>query len=105
AYAADDFSGPLVAGIGSTIQIAGGGRVASVRANVAISSDGARATVRVLSPDGRHHDLPLSAGTPLVDVELPFAGAPAAGHWRLEVGVRHGSGQPGLGTLRIRTDF
>jgi long-chain-alcohol oxidase len=108
AYAAEDTPVALVPGAGSTIKIIGDGKLSSVRAGagiIATSGDNARATLRVIAPDGRHHDLPLLAGSALDNVELPLTGGPAAGSWRLEIGVRDGIGLLTHWTLAIRTDL
>jgi len=72
---------------------------------LAASDAAVRATLRVIAPDGRHHDLALRTGV-LAGEALPLTGGPAAGVWRLEV-VAH-AGAPGrleLWSLCVRTDL
>jgi long-chain-alcohol oxidase len=105
AYASTDTPLALAAGATSTIAIAGDGRVSSAHVCAALAGDDARATLRVIAPDGRHRDLPLRAGSALDGIELPLAGGPAAGAWRCEVGAAAGGGRLALWTLRLRTDL
>lgn len=106
AYASSDRPRALAAGAASTIHVAGAGAVTSVRVSVLAASDAAvRATLRVIAPDGRHHDLALRTGV-LAGEALLLTGGPAAGVWRLEV-VAH-AGAPGrleLWSLCVRTDL
>lgn len=110
AWASRDRPIAIAAGAGSSIRVEGSGAVSRVRVSVfATTDDDVRATLRVHAPDRRHHDLPLRAdgGDALIDdVDVPLAGGPAAGVWRLEVAVHPGGrGQLELWSLRVRTEL
>jgi hypothetical protein len=100
----------LEPGLGSELHVEGAGAVSVVRATAYVTSaDDVRATLRLRAPDGRHHDLAISAGAGdglVDDVSVPLAGGPAAGTWRLEVAARAaGSGRLELWSIRLRTDL
>jgi hypothetical protein len=100
----------IARGGASELRVEGAGAVSAVRATAYVTSaDDVRATLRVRAPDGRHHDLPVSAqgGDGLVDdVVLPLAGGPAAGTWRLEIAAHTaGSGRVEQWSIRLRTDL
>jgi hypothetical protein len=101
---------PIAAGGGSELRVEGAGAVSAVRATAYVTSDDdVRATLRIRAPDGRHHDLAVSAqgGDGLIDdVPIPLAGGPAAGAWRLEIAAHAaGSGRLELWSIRLRTDL
>lgn len=97
-------------GAASELVIEGAGAVSAVRATAYVTSaDDVRATLRLRAPDGRHHELAISAERGdgiLDDVPVPLTGGPAAGPWRLEVAARAaGSGRLELWSIRLRTDL
>ncbi len=101
---------PIARGGASELRVEGEGAVSVVRATAYVTSaDDVRATLRLRAPDGRHHDLPVSAegGDGLLDdVLVPLAGGPAAGAWRLEIAAHAaGSGRLELWSIRLRTDL
>lgn len=110
AYSATKTPRPVEPGIRSTIVIEGAGTVSVARVSAMITtSDDLKATLQVVAPDGRKHDLAVHAsdGDALIDdLALPFAGSPAAGSWHFDViAVAGGSGELQLWSLRLRTDL
>ena len=97
----------LEPGAASELRVEGEGAVSVVRATAYVASAAdVRATLRVRAPDGRHHDVAISAGGIVDDVVVPLVGGPAAGTWRLEVAARAaGSGRLELWSIRLRTDL
>jgi hypothetical protein len=100
----------LSLGAASELRVEGAGAVSAVRATAYVTSaDDARATLRLRAPDGRYHDLAISAegGHALVDdVPVPLVGGPAAGTWRLQVAAgAAGRGRLELWSIRLRTDL
>jgi hypothetical protein len=109
AYASTDGRKPIAKGTVSSIVVAGEGKVTDVRISaLATSDDDVKATLRVIAPDGKAHELVVDAqgGDALIDdVAVPLVGGWAAGTWRLEVAaIGGGSGMLELWSLRLRTD-
>lgn len=94
----------------SSITVEGAGNISSVRASALVTSrDDLQATLRVRAPDGKAHELSITAddGDAFVDdVQLPLTGSVAAGTWRLEIAkVKGGSGELQYWSLRLRTNL
>jgi hypothetical protein len=109
AYASADGRKAIAKGASSSIVVAGEGKATEVRVSVlATSDDDVKATLRVIAPDGKAHELSLDAegGDALIDdVAVPLVGGWAAGTWKLEVAaIGGGSGTLELWSLRLRTD-
>ncbi len=109
AWASTDRPRAIARGVGSSIRVVGAGVVSVAHLSVFTTAESElRGVLRVIAPDGRHHERMLqAAGDSLVDdVVVPLTGGPAAGVWRLEIATHSaGEGQLELWSLRVRTEL
>ena len=111
AYPAGDTPRPVEPGAVSELEIAGDGKIAAAHVSALVTaSDYIRATLRLVAPDGKTHDVDIRTGDGHAIIEDVLAagvtGAIAAGRWQLVVAsVTGSSAQLELWSLRVRTDL
>jgi hypothetical protein len=103
---------PWAIGVGkaSRIRVDGAGAASEVKLSAFVTTDDdVKAVARVHAPDGKSHDVKISAtdGQAWIhDLALPIVGGPAAGDWRFEIAaLLGGSGRIEMWSIQLRTDL